>query len=76
MQMKLYLLAQGIFGFVNGSNSCPSPYVLAANGTSLHVNQFFLHWKQQDQLILNAMLYSLSIEVLHLAVDYQISSSV
>jgi hypothetical protein len=76
MQMKLYLLAQGIFGFVNGSNSCPSPYVLAADGTSLYVNQFFLRWKQQDQLILSALLYSLSIEVLHLAIDYQISSSV
>ena len=35
MQMMLYLLDQEVFGFVDGSNTCPSPYVLAADGTSL-----------------------------------------
>jgi len=35
MQMKSYLLGQGVFNFVNGSNSYPSLYVLVANGTSL-----------------------------------------
>ena len=39
-------------------------------------NQFFLRWKQQDQLILSALLSSLSMEVLHLVVDCQTSSSV
>lgn len=46
-----------------------------ADGTSLQVNQFFLHWKQQDQLILSALFSSLSMEVLHL-VNCQTSSSV
>jgi hypothetical protein len=45
MQMKPYLLGQGVFGFVDGSNSCPSPHVFVVDGTSLQVNQFFLHWK-------------------------------
>jgi hypothetical protein len=35
MQMKPYLLGQGFFDFVDGSNFCPSLYVLVADGTSL-----------------------------------------
>jgi len=76
MQMKSYLLGQGVFSFVDGSNSCPSPHVLAADDTSLQVNEFFVRWKQQDQLILSALLSSLSMEVLHLVVDCQTSSAV
>jgi hypothetical protein len=45
MQMKPYLLRQGVFGFVDGSNSYPSPHILAANGVSLQVSQHFLRWK-------------------------------
>jgi len=76
MQMKPYLLGQGVFGFVDGSNSCPSPHILVADGVSLQVSQHFLHWKQQDQLILSALLSSLSMEVLHLVVDCPTSCSV
>jgi len=76
MQMKPYLLGQGIFGFVDGSNYCPSPHVFAADGTYLQVNPFFLRWKHQDQLILSALISSLSMEVLHLVVDCQTLSSV
>jgi hypothetical protein len=39
-------------------------------------NQFFIRWKQQDQIILSALLSSLSMEVLHLVVDCQTSSSI
>jgi hypothetical protein len=46
MQMLPYLLGQEVFGFVDGSNTCPSPHVLAADGTSLQVNPLFLRWKQ------------------------------
>ena len=38
---------------------------------SLQVNPFFQTWKQQDQLILSALLSSLSMEVLHLVVGCQ-----
>ena len=48
MQMKLCLLGQGVFGFVDGSNSCLSPYIPAADGVSLQVSQHFLRWKQHD----------------------------
>jgi len=76
MQMKPYLLGQRVFDFVDGSNSCPSPHILAADGVSLQVSQLFLRWKQQDQLILSALLSSLSMEVLHLVVDCPTSCSV
>jgi len=66
MQIKSYLLSQRVFGFVDGLNSCPSPHVLTVDGASLKVNHSFLRWKQQDQLILNALLFSLSMKVLHL----------
>ena len=75
MQMKPYLLGQGVFGFVDGSNSCPSSHTIAADGLSLQVSQSFLHWKQQDQLILSALFSSLSMEVLHLVVDCSTSCS-
>jgi len=76
MQMKPYLLGQRVFDFVDGSNSCPSPHILAADGVSLQVSQLFLCWKQQNQLILSALLSSLSMEVLHLVVDCPTSCSV
>jgi len=69
--MLPYLLGQGVFGFVDGSNTCPSTHVLAHDGISLQVNPLFQTWKQQDQLILSALLSSLSIEVLHLVVGCQ-----
>jgi len=75
MQMLSYLLGQGVFGFVDGSNTCPSPHVLAGDDISLQVNSLFLHWKQQDQLILSALLSSLSMEVLHLVIGCQSSCS-
>lgn len=76
MQMKPYLLGQGVFQFVNGSISCPSPHVFVAADTSLKVNYSFLRWKQQDQPILGAHMSLLSMDVLHLVIDCQTSYSV
>jgi hypothetical protein len=68
--MKPYLLGQGVFHFVDGSVSCLSSYVSDISaGSSSTINPSFLRWKQQDQLILNALLSSLSVDVLHLKVD-------
>jgi len=58
MQMKPYLLGQGVFHFVNSSASSSST-----------INPSFLRWKQHYQLILSALLSSLSVDVLHLVVD-------
>jgi hypothetical protein len=76
MQMKSYLLGQWVFGFVDGSNSCPPLHVFAVDGISLQVNYSFLRWKQQNQLILSALLSSLSMDVLHLVANCQTLSSV
>jgi len=77
MQMKPYLLGQGVFHFVDGSVPCPSSHVVdGSDGSSSAINPSFLRWKQQDQFILSALLSSLSMDVLHLVVDCQTSSCV
>jgi hypothetical protein len=72
--MKPYLLGQGVFHFVDGSVPCPSSHV--SDGSSSAINPSFLRWKQQDHLILSALLSSLSMDVLHLVVYCQTSSYV
>jgi hypothetical protein len=82
MQIKSYLIGRGVFSFVDGSHSCPSPHDLSsdpsANSASFSFgpSQAFLTWKQQDQLILSSLLSSFSIDVLHLVVDFPTSASV
>ncbi|KAL3571040.1 hypothetical protein D5086_028289 [Populus alba] len=70
MQIKPYLLIQGVYAFLNGSYPCPALYVTATNTVAPDINPFFLLWKQQDQLIMSALLTSLSTEILHLVVDW------
>ena len=65
MQIKLYLIGQDIFHFVDGSLLCPPSHVVVVDGYSLQTNPFFfLCWKQKDQLILSALLSYLSMDVL------------
>jgi hypothetical protein len=64
MQMKSYLIGQGVFHFIDGLVSCPPSHVSnCSDGSSSAINPSFLHWKQHDQLILNALLSSLSMDV-------------
>jgi len=75
--MKPYLLGQGVFHFVNGLVSCPPSHIFDNSaGSSSTLNPSFLCWKQQDQLILSALLSSLSVDVLHLVVDCSTSHCV
>jgi hypothetical protein len=75
--MKSYLLDQSVFYFVNGLVSCPPSHVSDNfDGFSLTINLSFLRWKQQDQLILSALLSSVSMDVLHLVVDCNTSQCV
>jgi hypothetical protein len=62
IQMKPYLLGQDVFHFIDTSVSCP-PYHVSncSDGSSLAINPSFLRWKQQNQLILSALLTSLSL---------------
>jgi hypothetical protein len=69
MQMKSYLLRLGVFHFVDGSFSCHSSHIVVVDDSSIQVNPFFLFWKQQYQLIMSALISSLSMNVLHLVVD-------
>ncbi|KAL3577525.1 hypothetical protein D5086_019029 [Populus alba] len=70
-KMKPYLIGQGVFSFVDGPHSYTFPLDLSTHYTTASANinycpsQAFLTWKQQDELILNALLSSLSIDFLH-----------
>jgi len=76
MQMKPYLLGQGVYAFVDGSYPCPALCVATTETAAPAINSFFLSWKQQDQLIMSALLSSLSTEILHLVVDCDTSHSI
>jgi hypothetical protein len=77
MQMKPYLLGQGVFHFVDGLVSCPSSHIFDSSaGSSSIISHSFLRWKQHDQLILSALLSSLSVDALHLVVDCSTSHCV
>jgi hypothetical protein len=51
MQMKPYLIGQGVFSFVDDSFPCPSPHVLPSDTFAASItfgsgiNQAFLTWK-------------------------------
>jgi len=75
MQMKPYLLGQGVF--VDGSVPCPPSHIFDSSaGSSSIISPSFLRWKQHDQLILSALLSSLFVDVLHLVVDCSTSHCV
>jgi hypothetical protein len=75
--MKPYLFGQSVFHFVDGLVSCPPSYIFYSSAASSStISPFFLRWKQQDQLILSALLSSLFMDVLHLVVDCSTSHCV
>ena len=67
--MKSFLFGQGVYSFVDGTSTCPPSHLESAAVFSSSVNPTYLTWKQQDHLIMSALLSSLSVEVLHLVVD-------
>jgi hypothetical protein len=67
--MKPFHLGQGVYSFVDGTSTCPLSHLEAAAVSSSSVNPAYLTWKQQDHLIMSALLSSLSVEVLYLVVD-------
>jgi hypothetical protein len=75
MQMKPYLLGQGVYFYVDGSFLCPPAYISSAGMPLFNLNPSYLSWKQQDQLIISVILSSISTEVLHIVVDCQTSHS-
>ena len=76
MQMKPFLLGQGVYSFIDGTSPCPPCHLPSAETSTLSVNPAYLSWKQQDHLIMSAFLSSLSVEVLHLVVDCNTSHAI
>uniref|UniRef100_A0A2N9EQN2 Reverse transcriptase Ty1/copia-type domain-containing protein n=1 Tax=Fagus sylvatica TaxID=28930 RepID=A0A2N9EQN2_FAGSY len=65
-QVVPYLKGQHLFRFVDGSHPCPSQVVASASSDSTVVllNSEFTKWQLQDQLILSALISSLSEKVM------------
>jgi hypothetical protein len=65
-QVMPYLKGQHLFKFVDGSHPCPSQVVASASTASAAVvlNSEFTKWQLQDQLILSALISSLSEKVM------------
>lgn len=65
-QLLLYVCGQRLLGYVNSGISIPPPTIVCTVGTetSQVENPAYVQWLQQDQLVLNAILSSLSEEVL------------
>ena len=65
-QVVPYLKGQHLFRFVDGSHPCPSQVVASASSdsTAVLLNSAFTKWQLQDQLILSALISSLSEKVM------------
>uniref|UniRef100_A0A2N9J5B9 Integrase catalytic domain-containing protein n=1 Tax=Fagus sylvatica TaxID=28930 RepID=A0A2N9J5B9_FAGSY len=65
-QVVPYLKGQHLFRFVDGSHPCPSQVVASASSdsTAVLLNSEFTKWQLQDQLILSALISSLSEKVM------------
>ncbi|KAJ0040318.1 hypothetical protein Pint_28354 [Pistacia integerrima] len=78
-QLIPYLRGQNLFGYLDGSIPCPpitipsstntsiSPPITvpSSTNTSIHIpNPTYIHWSQQDQIILSAILSSLTESLL------------
>ena len=74
--MKPFLLGQDVYSFVDGTSPCSTSYLESAAASSPSINPAYLTWKQQDDLIMSALLSSLSVEVLHLVVDCNTSHDI
>jgi hypothetical protein len=77
MQMKPYLLGQGVSIFVDGSYSCPSSNVAAIDTITSMLNPYFISWKQHDQVTMHECFsFFFVTEILHLMVDRYTSHSI
>jgi len=61
-QLIPYLRGQNLFGYLDGSVPCPA---ITIPNSSTHIpNPEYIHWSQQDQIILSALLSSLTESLL------------
>ena len=58
MQFNTLLIGYDLVGFVDGTRPCPTPTLTTTNGTT--PNPAYSLWVRQDQLILNAIIGSIS----------------
>ena len=76
-QIVPYLKGQKVFGYVDGSISIPPQAIPASSDGSVTIpNPDFLTWVQQDQMILSALISSLTESLIAQVVGYFTSREV
>ena len=60
IQFNSLLFGYNLYGYIDGSLPCPPTTIIPEGSTSAIPNPAYLHWFCQDQLILNAIVGSLS----------------
>ncbi len=76
-QIVSYLKGQNVFGYVDGSISIPPQAIPASSDGSITIpNPAFLTWVQQDQIILSALISSLTESLIAQVVGYFTSREV
>jgi hypothetical protein len=65
-QVVPYLRGQHLFQFVDGSSTIPQPIITASSdgGSTTLINPEFTQWQLQDQIVLSALISSLSEKVI------------
>lgn len=70
-RLQSFLRGQNLYEFVDGSVSCPSQYVLDADGTTSVLSRDYIAWKTQDQNIINLLGQTLSPKAMSCVVGSQ-----
>ncbi|XP_019173915.1 PREDICTED: uncharacterized protein LOC109169487 [Ipomoea nil] len=76
-QLVPFLRGQNLYGFVDGTNACPSEFISTSSSTAAPTpNPLHAIWVQQDQSILSMLILSLAEEVMYLAIGHTTSKFV
>uniref|UniRef100_A0A2N9HZY2 Reverse transcriptase Ty1/copia-type domain-containing protein n=1 Tax=Fagus sylvatica TaxID=28930 RepID=A0A2N9HZY2_FAGSY len=75
-QVVPYLRGQHLFQFVDGSFTIPQPIIIASSddASTTLINPEFTQWQLQDQIVLSALISSLSEKVIAHVIHYQLST--
>ena len=75
LQFFSLLIGYDILGFIDGTKSCPPATILQSDSTSTEPNLEFSLWIQQDKLLLNAIISSMSSTLVHFIASFKSTMS-
>ena len=68
LQFQILFVGYDLHGYIDGTKSCPSEHLTTSNSnsniTTKHLNPEYITWIRQDQLILNAIIGSITSKII------------